>query len=86
MTFYSFLLKEKAELKKELEEEFRAQLEDNAKEMEAMKKAFEQKLKEARENDSEVRIHHRRYRWGDPGTIVRTEGRQYGLCLGAALT
>ena len=38
---------EKAELKKELEEEYKAQLEDNAREMEEMKLAFEEKLRTA---------------------------------------
>lgn len=40
---------EKAALKKEIEEDYAAQLEENAREMEDMKKAFEEKLKAARE-------------------------------------
>ncbi|CAD5119498.1 DgyrCDS8102 [Dimorphilus gyrociliatus] len=43
---------EKAALKKEMEEDYAAQLDENAREMEEMKKAFEEKLKAAREAGS----------------------------------
>ena len=45
-----------AALKKDLEEEYQAQLQDNAHAMEEMKKSFEQKLKESEANSS-VSLH-----------------------------
>ncbi|KAK2174001.1 hypothetical protein NP493_836g01049 [Ridgeia piscesae] len=43
---------EKAALRKELEEEYKVAMEENARAMEAMKKTFEQKLNEAKKGDS----------------------------------
>ena len=45
---------EKAALRKELEEEYKVAMEENARAMEAMKKTFEQKLNEAKQGDSGV--------------------------------
>ncbi|KAK2143188.1 hypothetical protein LSH36_870g00010 [Paralvinella palmiformis] len=44
---------EKEELRKQLEEEYKAELEENAREMEEMKKAFEEKLKAAHDDDDD---------------------------------
>ena len=50
-----FVSTEKAELKKELEEEYKAEMEENDREMEEMKKAFEEKLAAARAGAGGVR-------------------------------
>ena len=47
-------LTEKAALKKEMEEDYQAQLAENAREVEDMRKAFEEKLAEARANAASV--------------------------------
>lgn len=40
-------------MRKQLEEEYKAELEENAREMEEMKKAFEEKLKAAHDDDDD---------------------------------